>query len=37
VVVGLHVVVMKKMVAMEVVALKLMKKNPLLLVLNHGT
>jgi hypothetical protein len=37
VVVGLHVVVMKKMVAVEVVALELMKKNPLLLVLNHGT
>ena len=36
---GLHVVAMKTMVPMEVVALKLMKKNPLLLVLklNRGT
>lgn len=37
VVVDLHVVALKKMVPMEVVALKLMKMNPLLLVLNHGS
>ena len=37
--VGLHVVAMKKMVVVEVVALalQLMKTKPLLLVLNHGT
>ena len=36
-VVGLHVVAMKKMVVVEVVAMELVKMKPLLLVLKHGT
>lgn len=35
--VSLHMVEMKKMVAMDVVSVKLMKMKPLLLVLKHGT
>ena len=35
--VGLHVVAMKKMVVVDVVAMKLKKTKPLLLVLNNGT